>query len=71
MAKFTYLVTVEVDDGDVEITDWNTSEFYGDGDGMSGETFPADTRAEIVMRERLGCDENYGFEYSVDYEQTS
>ena len=69
--KFTYLVTVEVPDNDLmptEIDDGDICEFYGNEKEEGTGGFSPATLAMIVMRERLNCDEHYGFDYSVEYE---
>ena len=62
MAKFTYKVIVEVpDEGLILGGDWDED----------GKVYSPDEMAAIVMRERLGCDEWYGFDYTVNYEVLS
>ena len=71
MAKFTYLVTVEVPDEPQQTTQYEVIDFYGDPSLDHTQKFSAPKRADIVMAERLGCDEDYGFKYTVDYEVAS
>jgi len=67
MAKFTYLVTIEVSDDDLVPSDDNIREFYcGEAEDEIGSFSPA-TLATIVMQERMGCDEDYGFDYTIDW----
>ena len=71
MAKFTYLVTVEVPDEPQVPNDDGIAEFYcvvQEGHPLKYQPLESDELAEVVMRERLGCDEDYGFDYTVDYE---
>jgi hypothetical protein len=68
MTTFTYIVKVEVPDNNLVPDDDNISEFYcGEAEDEAG-SFSPETLAMIVMRERFGCDEDYGFDYSVEYE---
>lgn len=63
MAKFIYLVTVEVPDEPVVLGD-EYERWYQDEDNSVGPV----GMSQIVMLERLGCDEDYGFDYTVEYE---
>jgi hypothetical protein len=56
MARFYYLVYVDVPDNDLVLRDEVGS-------------FSPETLANIVMQERMGCDEDYGFDYTIDYER--
>ena len=68
MAKFSYLVTIEVSDDDLVPSDDNIREFYeAEAEDEVGSFSPA-TLAMIVMSERFGCTDDYGFDYPVDYE---
>lgn len=68
MAKFTYIVTMTVPDED-QVPIEEILDFYGETDvyGFVQPLSP-EQMAGVVLRERLGCDEDYGFDYSVDYE---
>jgi hypothetical protein len=78
MARFYYLVYVDVEDGLVEVSGGDHSglaEFHVDASEYDGEdealksVFSPEARANIVMSERLGCDDDYGFDYTIDYER--
>ena len=62
MAKFIYLVTVEVPDETVVLGE-EYERWYQDEDNSVGPV----GMSQIVMLERLGYVEDYGFEYAVDY----
>jgi hypothetical protein len=73
MTEFRYVVTVKVpDEGMPNPTTKFMEEYHfeADWDAETGEIpfFTPKTLADIVMGERLGPDEDYGFEYRVDYE---
>lgn len=77
MARFYYKVWVDIPDDPgftyrfdkEEREDW-ADDYNEDADG--DPTVPVwshEALSKIVMSERLGCDEDYGFDYVVDYEQ--
>lgn len=69
MARYYYMVYVDVPDNDLVPSDDDIREFYcGEAEDEVG-SFSPETLANIVMQERLGCDENYGFDYTIDYER--
>ena len=59
MAKYTYTVTVTVPDGPTYIKSLN---------GRDGAMALTSTMADIVMRERCDYEEDYGFDYTVEWE---
>jgi hypothetical protein len=72
---FTYKVMVEVeDDMGMPVECYNEDLFdltdnIEDEDGSVVARFlQPEVMADIVMRERLGGDEDYGFDYTVEYE---
>jgi len=58
-----YKVTVTVPD-EPQVLSEDYSHFSEEEDGSVDSA----GMARIVMAERLGCDEDYGFEYRVDYD---
>ena len=74
MARFYYRVWVDVPDEALsfpegsefnECYDWYAEDFT---EGEGPMTYSPESMALIVMGERLGCDEDYGFPYTVDWE---
>jgi hypothetical protein len=74
VTKFTYTVTVEVEDDlgmpiecyNEDLFDWTDDDYDEDGN-ITARWLSPDTMASIVMANRLGCDEDYGFDYTVDW----
>jgi hypothetical protein len=67
--NFTYKVTVTVPDEPAVLgEDYSRWEdvFFDDPDAPAQVS--SQSMAGIVMAERLGCDEDYGFDYRVNYE---
>lgn len=67
MARFTYKVIVDVPDDSMRPNNEDVAEFWeldADEDG----NFSPEILASIVMSERLGPDDNYGFDYRVDWD---
>jgi hypothetical protein len=72
MARFYYKVWIDVPDEGLlhpETEFIEDHHFEADWDEETEEpTFPPEVLAGIVMGSRLGCDEEIGFDYTVDYE---
>ena len=73
MRRFTYKVVVDVPD-DSKILSEEFMEMWGEQDCEDVdpskwfyEPLSPEVLSRIVMSERLGCDEDYGFDYTVDY----
>ena len=67
MARFTYKVTVDVPDNALRPDNEDVTEFWAYELDEEGNLSP-EILSHIVMSERLGCDEDYGFGYSVDWD---
>lgn len=67
MQRFTYKVVVDVPDDAIRPEDEDIAEFWSLDADEEGN-FSPDTLSQIVMSERLGCDEYYGFDYKIDWE---
>ena len=71
MAKFTYMVTVTVPDEPMQVSEYTDYEdvFIDGFDEATDQSLCSPfALAKIVMASRLGYDEDYGFDYTVDYE---
>ena len=76
MTEFTYRVTVTVDDDmgmpiecyNEDLFDWTDDDIDEEGN-VTARWLSPETMARIVMSQRLGCDEDYGFGYRVDWEK--
>lgn len=70
MAKFTYLVTVEVSDESITAPERYVDEasWIDDKGDLVTPYLVSEQMADIVMSERLSCEDDYGFDYTVDYE---
>ena len=73
MAKFTYLVTVEVPDETLDFPAGDDFNERYDGfaeeftEGVGPQTYSPQSLSEIVMAERLTCEDDYGFKYYIEY----
>ena len=73
MARFTYKVIVDVPDDSMRPDNEDVAEFWSldeeeDDEGNGDGKFSPETLSRIVLSERLGCDEDYGFYYRVDWD---
>jgi hypothetical protein len=74
VTRFTYKVIVDVPDDSLRpdnkdvVECWSMDEEFDDETGEGKGTFSPETLSRIVLSERLGCDEDYGFYYRVDWD---
>jgi hypothetical protein len=67
MERFTYKVIVDVPDDALRPDNEEVAEMWTFEEDENGKLSP-ETLSKIVLSERLGCDEDYGFYYRVDWD---